>query len=220
MKKNKNILLRGGHKLKYISGDLWEFVPAEEWMNDYIQAIPNEDKQGYISVDCSGLGMPLLLGCQVSDYKIVGMFNTSGLLEDDNNDIDHIIIAMKPIHKESINDLEKGDKLYVVTPDDDLGAEFEEYDFEKVTEDPAEALHYIDINCRTKDGNRVVFTIDRKHTKFMLDSVYGVNTVYHDNNYVYRRIFSNREYAQKYAYDIIQDKIEKFKETQRKIMVQ
>ena len=220
MRKHKDILLNGGHKLKYISGDLWEFVPAEEWMNDYIQAIPNEDKQGYISVDCSGLGMPLLLGCQVSDYKIVGMFNTSGLLDDDNNVIDHIIIAMKPIHKESINDLEKGDKLYVVTPDDDLGAKFEEYDFEKVTKDPAEALHYIDINCRTKDGNRIVFTIDRKHTKFMLNSVYGVNTVYHDNNYVYRRIFSNREYAQKYAYDIIQDKIEKFKETQRKIMVQ
>ena len=201
MKKNKDILLRNGHKLKYISGDLWEFVPREEWCP--IQVIKNDDHTGYISVDSEGMGMPLLIGCQVNDFKIVCMF-------DDPNNENKILVGMKPIHKKSTQGLEKGDIIYEVINLSD-GMEVKEHVVKSIEDDNKRSA-YVFVECEDK-----LFTIDRKNAYGMLDSTYGVRTVSFVGG-VQICIFSNKEYAKKHAYDIIQDQIESLKETQRKIM--
>ena len=200
MKKNKDILLRGGHKLKYISGDLWEFVPRESWCP--IQVTLTED-HGYSSIDSDGMGMPLLIGCQVADYKIVSMF-------DDPDNEKKILVGMKPLHKKSTQDLEKGDIIYEVINLYD-GMEVKEH-IVKSIEDDNKRSAYVFVECEDK-----TFTIDRKNAYGMLDSTYGVMTVSFVGG-VQICIFTNKEYAKKHAYDIIQDQIESLKETQRKIM--
>ena len=73
--KNKDIIIRGGHLLKYVDGDLWEFVPA--WKDAPIYLTFNEAKTDIIALDCSNMGMPLLVGCE-SSLQLQGGYCVQG----------------------------------------------------------------------------------------------------------------------------------------------
>lgn len=217
---NKDIQLRGGHKLKHISGDLWEFVPKEDWMP--IQVILNDDHSGYICIDCDSMGMPLMIGNTIGKYKITNMFDPPIDLLPTTN---HIIVGLKLIEKENIEDLERGDILYVVTPDYYLGARLQVYIVNNVDEGNNIFLEYYNIQVNHNKNDLRMFIVDKEQLNVKVDnentpklnSKEGIKTcpITDGDN---EKIFSNKNFAQKYAYDLIQNKIQTLKEQQRKLM--
>lgn len=213
---NNDIKLPGGHCLRYISGDMWELVTAEEWMKDYIFTIPNEDHSGYISVDCPNLGMPLLLGNTISKYKIVSMFDTYGMIE--GSDETHFIVALKKIHKNYISELESGDYLYVVTPNY-LGALLDKYVFEYIKEKENFENEFITIvvhKDNSPDVKEHIVVHDSHYDEdFMTENGIKIGTVCDTK---YQVMFTYPDYAKKLAYNLCQDVIEKIRKNQRKII--
>lgn len=204
--KNKDIIIRGGHLLKYVDGDLWEFVPA--WKDAPIYLTFNEAKTDIIALDCSNMGMPLLVGCEVNGYRIKCIFC---------ND-DKYMFGMKPIIKEKIEDLELGDNIYVVTPNA-LGASINKYVFISIMDDSqlySESFAGITVRAANSSSNRHI-TFSKERVNDDLSSKDGVKTgvTFEDK---YERMFTNISHAKKFAYDLCQDVIEKIKENQRNII--
>lgn len=196
--KSKDIKIHGGHLLKYISGDLWEFVPAFEKAPIYLTF--NEKKTDIIALDSDGMGMPLMIGCQVRDYKIKGIFT---------ND-EKYIVAMKLVVKEKIEDLEPGDVVYVTNTNNLYG--LRKFEIDSIVFHEDDRIHWYDL---TSKQNKHILVRETNAVK-PLNSSDGVVSTFDGST---ERLFSNNNYAKKYVYDKIQDKINTLRETQREIML-
>ena len=195
--KHRDIKLRNGHLLKYIGGDLWEFVVAEEWMP--IQLIfDNSTSNNIISLDADGMGMPLMVGLQIKDFRIHSIFE---------ND-DKYIIAMKPLFKEKLKDLEIGDVLWITNSYNDLYS-VSKFKIKNIEYNIKPRIQWYKI---TSESNRIILI--QENDKSLVND--GIEAII-DSNKEY--VFTNENNAKKYLYDVIQNKINNLRTIQKNLML-
>ena len=189
--KSKDITIRGGHTLKYIGGALWEFVPA--WENCPIYLTFNDNKTDIIALDADSIGMPLMVGCTVCDYKISGIHNVDGAY----------MVCMLPLHKEKANELEEGDTVYVT---DSVAYNFRVFPIGHIEFTINEEY----ILMWNKENDHDCIVLSTKQNKSLLTGV----PVEHLDGVL---VFSDEKNAKKHLYDKIQDKIVELKNKQRSL---
>lgn len=198
--KNKDISIRGGHTLKYVDGDLWEFVRRNNTPLYLTFGNNKNDKHSIIAMDADGMGMPLMLGCQVCDFKIVSMFESDG----------KYMVGMKLVMKEKITDLEQGDIIYVTNTSNLYN--IIRFEVQSIVFHELNHLKWYDITSKT---NKHIL-VKEKNENDKLDGVDGVEITL---DTISEKAFSNEKFAKKYVYDIIQDKINELRNRQKEIML-
>ena len=193
--KYKDIKLRNGHLLKYIGGDLWEFICAEEWM--HIRFIYADNNHDIIALDADGMGMPLCVGCRVKKYKIHSIF-----INDDK-----IIVAMKLLIKEKIEDLKSGDILWIT--DSHNLYDVSPFKIKHIEYNDMPRIKWYKI---TSESNRIILI--QENDKSLVND--GIEAII-DSNKEY--VFTNENAAKKYLYDVIQNKINNLRTIQKNLML-
>lgn len=187
--KSKDIQLRGGHTLKYIGGALWEFVPAYPDCRVYLTF--NDKGTDIITLDADSMGMPLMVGCTVCDYKVSGIHNIDGAY----------MVCMLPLMKDKAIDLTKGDEIYI--------ADMNEYTVNKyVIKDVDVKSEVILLTFAEKTPSDEYIALPKEHEGSLRTGVYiffGVGKI----------AFTDDKNAKKYVYDTIQDKINNLRKKQK-----
>lgn len=192
--KSKDIKIRGGHLLKHIDGDIWEFVPSFE--NCPVYLTYNEKKTDIIALDAPDMGMPLLVGCQVDEYKIYGIHEVDA----------KFVVCMMPVIKEKASQLAVGDILYITDE--------HENSLRKITVSKLQttyACEYVLIFYKEKDDDCIIVKADHPGSLKC-----GVET----DHFSHVKVFTDEKHAKKYLYDKLQDKIGYLREAQRRLMVE
>lgn len=202
MKNRQNITLRGSHSLIYSGGDLWEFVSHDNMPIYLTYGNTLTEEHCIIAIDADSMGMPLFVGSTIVDYKIKSMFEQDG----------KYYVAMKPIAKEKIEDLEKNDTIYVAKLNETF--DFGKYEVVSVSLKIQNGNDWHEVVARSIDNPKCneTFYIDADTTD-ELDGKEGVKTLYPEY------MFTNEKNAKNFIYDKIQDKIEVLRNYQRKIMI-
>ena len=211
---SKDIKLTEGHKLIYKSGDLWEFKPAEDWMP--VQLTYGEQHQ-IIALDAPGMMLPLMLGNPVHEFKIMSIVEVDGKFD----------VLMKKRLKNYISELERGDLLYVVTPNH-FGADINRYVFDSIIDESTfdsdrftntfAGVNVYSENDESKTQKHIIFSKQRIDEDMNSKEGMKIGVTYDINKTLYEKMFTNVDHAKAYGYDICQDMIEKIRTKQSELM--
>ena len=207
---NKDINLYNGHKLIYKGGDAWEFSKAEDWMP---LQLTYGDQNQIIALDAPDMMMPLMVGNSVYMYEI------KSICEID----ERFYVFMKKRYKNYISELERGDLLYVVTPNK-YGVEINRYVFDCIADrqdsaaDNFFAIYVYSEDDATKTKKYIMFGKNRLDEDMNSKEGLKVGVTHETSKLLYQKVFTNVDHAKAYGYDLCQDIIEQVKKNQREIM--